>query len=68
MVEEGATYGAALLGGVAAGVWADIAEAVGACVSVRGEVEPEPEWIDAYADGRARFRALYGALREHYTS
>ena len=68
VVEEGAAYGAALLGGVAAGVWADIAEAVGACVSVRGEVEPEPEWIDAYADGRERFRALYGALREHYTS
>ena len=29
-VEEGAAYGAALLGGVAGGLWADVHEAVGA--------------------------------------
>jgi xylulokinase len=63
VVEEGAAYGAALLGGVAGGVWADTAEAVAACVRVTGEVEPEPDWIDSYADGRERFRALYPALR-----
>jgi xylulokinase len=67
-VEEGAAYGAALLGGVAGGVWADTAEAVAACVRVTGEVEPEPNWIDSYAGGRERFRALYPALRGHYTS
>ena len=42
VVEEGAAYGAALLGGVAGGVWPDAAAAVAACVAVRGEVEPEP--------------------------
>jgi xylulokinase len=67
-VEEGAAYGAALLGGVAAGVWADAAEAVATCVRVRGEVEPDPAWVEAYADGHARFRALLPALRPHYTS
>jgi xylulokinase len=63
VVEEGAAYGAALLGGVAGGVWADAQAAVGACVRVRGEVEPEPGWVAPYAEGRERFRALYPALR-----
>jgi xylulokinase len=61
--EEGAAYGAALLGGVAAGVFADAHEAVAACVRVRDSIEPNPEWQGAYDDGYARFRALYPALR-----
>jgi len=64
VVEEGAAYGAALLGGVAGGVGPDTAAAVAAAVRVRGEVEPVPDWIGAYTDGRERFRALYPALRE----
>jgi xylulokinase len=63
VVEEGAAYGAALLGGVAGGVWPDTAAAVAATVAVRGEVEPDPAWVAAYAEGRERFRALYPALR-----
>jgi xylulokinase len=62
-VEEGAAYGAALLGGVAAGVFADVHEAVAACVRVRDRIEPDPGWADTYADGYQRFRALYPALR-----
>jgi xylulokinase len=62
-VEEGAAYGAALLGGVAGGLWADTGEAVAACVRVRDEVEPEPAWREAYAEALPRFRALYPALR-----
>jgi xylulokinase len=63
VVEEGAAYGAALLGGVAGGVWPDVQAAVAACVRVRGQVEPDPAWTGAYAEGRDRFRALYPALR-----
>jgi xylulokinase len=63
-VEEGAAYGAALLGGVAGGIWPDTAAAVAATVRTRGEVEPDPSWVAAYAEGRERFRALYPALRE----
>jgi hypothetical protein len=48
---------------VVGGVWPDVGAAVEACVRVRGEVEPEPAWVGAYADGRERFRALYPALR-----
>jgi xylulokinase len=62
-VEEGAAYGAALLGGVAGGLWADVEEAVRACVRPRGEVEPVAEWIQPYRELRDRYRALYPALR-----
>jgi len=62
-VEEGAAYGAALLGGVAGGVFADAREAVEACVRVRDAIEPDPAWQQAYEHGYRRFRSLYPALR-----
>jgi xylulokinase len=62
--EEGAAYGAALLGGVRAGVWRDVDEAIDACVRVRAIIEPDPEWQRAYDDGYRRFRVLYPALKE----
>src|SRR3954449_4713189 len=62
-VEEGAAYGAALLGGVAGGVWSDVGEAVAACVRTHGRVEPVTEWIEPYRELLARYRALYPALR-----
>jgi xylulokinase len=61
--EEGAAFGAALLGGVGAGVFADVHEAVAATVRVRDTIEPEPEWIEPYAGAYRRFRSLYPALR-----
>jgi xylulokinase len=63
VVEEGAAYGAALLGGVAGGVFADVPTAAAACVRPRDTIEPDPEWERFYADGYGRFRALYPALR-----
>jgi xylulokinase len=62
-VEEGAAYGAALLGGVAGGVWSDVGEAVAACVPTHGQVEPVAGWIEPYRELLARYRALYPALR-----
>ena len=62
-VEEGAAFGAALLAGVAPGAFADAQEAVAACVRVRDRIEPRPDWVAAYAEGYARYRALYPALR-----
>jgi xylulokinase len=64
IVEEGSAYGAALLAGVADGVFADAREAVAACVQAAEVVEPNPEWARAYEEGYARYRALYPALRE----
>jgi xylulokinase len=63
VVEDGSAYGAALLAGVAAGSFADVHEAVEACVRTSGRVEPEPSWRAVYEAGYARFRGLYPALR-----
>jgi xylulokinase len=63
VVDEGAAYGAALLGGVAAGVWSDPRAAVERCVKVTRVIEPRPDWAAVYAENRERFRGLYPALR-----
>ncbi|HWF74533.1 MAG TPA: xylulokinase [Solirubrobacteraceae bacterium] len=62
-VDEGAAFGAAILGGVAAGAWPDVGTAVAATVKPRERVEPVPAWARYYREGRERFRALYPALR-----
>ena len=64
VVSEGAAFGAALLGGVAADVFADVREAVSRCVRVGVRIEPNREWADTYTDLYPRFRALYPALRQ----
>ena len=63
VADEGSAYGAALLAGVADGRFATAEEAVAACVRVRETVEPNPAWAARYADGYARYRALYPAIR-----
>ena len=60
--EEGAAYGAALLGAVRQGVFPDAQEAVAACVRVRDRVDPDPDWQAAYDDGYVRYRELYPTL------
>ncbi len=62
-VEDAAAFGAALLGGVAGGVWPDVPSAVSATVRPRAPIEPVPEWIAPYRDGQEHYRALYPALR-----
>jgi xylulokinase len=63
-VDEGAAFGAAILAGVAAGVWPDVRAGVAATVKPGARIEPVPEWIEAYRERRARFQALYPALRD----
>jgi xylulokinase len=63
-VDEGAAYGAALLGGVAGGAWSSPEEAVEACVKTRTTVEPDPEWVEPYRDALERYRTLYPAIRD----
>jgi xylulokinase len=63
-VDEGAAFGAALLGGVSASVWPDVRAAVAATVRPHGLIEPVPEWVEVYRVQRARFRALYPALKQ----
>ena len=61
--EEGAAYGAALLGAVAGGTFADAHEAVSACVRTRDRIEPDPRWQARYDEGYAQYRRLYPTLR-----
>ena len=61
--EEGSAFGAALLGGVAGGVYTDVHDAVSGAVRVRDRVEPDPDRRDAYAELLPRFRVLYPATK-----
>jgi xylulokinase len=62
-VSDGAAFGAALLGGVATGAWADVHEAVQATVRITETTEPDPGWSRRYAELHRTFRALYPAIR-----
>lgn len=57
--DEGPAYGAAILGGLSAGVWKDVVEASEAAVQVREEVNPSG--LD-YSQGYQAFSALYPLL------
>lgn len=62
--DEGPAYGAALLGGIAAGVFGSVEEA-GAQVELRKEVnEPEEEKIGFYEEYYRVYRSLYPATHE----
>jgi xylulokinase len=62
--EEGPAYGAALLGGVGAGVFGSVEDAVERCVTVTGGVQPDPSAAAFYDDLYAIYRDLYPHLRE----
>jgi xylulokinase len=61
-VEEGSAFGAALLGGVAGGMFDDVHEAVARCVRIGTAIEPDISQSAAYDDLYGRYRALYPAL------
>jgi xylulokinase len=62
-VDEGPAYGAALLAGVAAGVFADVAEASASVRLRESVVEPDPDRVRRYDELYAIFSSLYPALR-----
>jgi xylulokinase len=62
--DQGSAFGAALLAGVRAGVFADAADAVAGSVHVRDVVEPIWDYDDVYA----RFRGLYPTLARSRTA
>jgi xylulokinase len=61
--DQGSAFGAALLGGVASGVYRDVEQAADACVRVTEVIDPIDAWIEPYREARSRFRAYYPALR-----
>lgn len=62
-VTEAAAQGAALLGGVAAGIFPDVHTAARATVRVERTVTPRGDWVDAYAPLAERYAAVYPVLQ-----
>ena len=60
---EGAAYGAALLAGVAAGVWPDVDAACSKTIKVENAVAPNPGAVARYEALYPHYRSLYAALR-----
>ncbi len=63
---EGAAYGAALLAGVGAGVWSDVASACKACIKITGSTLPDPEAVDVYRKAYSLYQELYPALKTSF--
>jgi len=66
-VTEGAAYGAALLAGVGAGVYASVPEACDKVIRIREQVTPSPD-ARVYAALYERYRALYPALKNEFAA
>jgi xylulokinase len=60
---EGPAFGAALLAGVAGGVYASVEEACAATVRIAEQTSPQAETAAVYADAYGVFQALYPALK-----
>ncbi len=66
--EEGPALGAALLGGVAAGVWESVPAACRACIRITETREPDRATADRYEPVRLVHQTLYPSLREAFHS
>jgi xylulokinase len=63
---EGAAYGAALLAGVGAGAWADVASAAKACIKITGSIQPKPSELNVYRAAYSIYQDLYPALKSSF--
>ena len=61
--EEGAAYGAAILAGVGAGLWASVDDACDAIVRPASVTRADPAIESALAESYTRFGRIYPALR-----
>jgi xylulokinase len=66
--DEGPAYGAALLGGVAAGVFRDAGEAASVVQLGNDVTTPDPERTRQYEERYDIFRRLYPALHQRTQS
>jgi xylulokinase len=61
--EEGAAFGAALLAGVAAGIWSSVDAACDTVVRIADHLEPNAESVKILAQQYERFKQIYPALK-----
>lgn len=66
--DEGAAYGAALLAGVGAGVWPDVATACASTIQPGEITAPNPDWQTTYDRLYPVYQSLYPALRPTFTA
>ncbi len=66
--EEGPAFGAALLAGVACGIYESISQACETTVRVVDRTEPHPELAQIYASAYGKYRALYPALKPIFST
>lgn len=65
-VDEGAAFGAALLAGVGAGVYADVVAACRQTIRVVDALPPQPELVAIYEEYYGVYRTLYPAVRKGF--
>lgn len=63
VAEEGPAYGAALLAGIAAGVYRDVVEACGVVTMEASAVAPDPHKHHLYDELLGLYRSFYGSTR-----
>jgi xylulokinase len=63
-IEEGAAYGAALLGHVTAGTFGDVTEATSVVRTLDDPTEPDQRAVAAAEETYGVYRGLYGTLRD----
>ncbi|MBI5361009.1 MAG: xylulokinase [Planctomycetes bacterium] len=63
---EGSAYGAALLAGIGAGVYADAAQACGRTIRTKAVFRPSPANASVYNRRYRLFRSLYKSLKEDF--
>ena len=66
-IDEGAAFGAALLGGVAGGVWPDVPAACAAAVRTKEPVKPNRQASAIYNKYYPTYRGLYRSLKRHFS-
>ncbi len=63
---EGPAFGAALLAGVGADIWANIPEACEATIRPLDTVQPDSRLTERYTEGYGLYQELYPALKDLY--
>ena len=64
---EGAAYGAAILAGVGAGAWKDVASACQTCIKITGSTQPDASQADAYRQAYSLYQDLYPSLKSSFS-
>jgi len=62
-VEEGPSYGAAILAGVGAGIYKNVEEATGSIIKEVSETSPNPDDVSKHAKYYEVYKSLYSSLK-----